>query len=123
MKPPFWFIRHRESIIPALLTIVAALLLANLVRHGVLSASRLAKNKDALSALQSCVQVVVLVLGAIFSYYRFFRGRTFVARGDLIVTVITVNAERASLHGVTLEFKNLGTTTVWRPKAGNCLPR
>jgi hypothetical protein len=112
-----WFARHRESIILGLTLLVAGLLLANLIRHGILSASALSQSKDALSALQSAVQILFIVLGAIFSYYRFFRGRTFVSRAIVDVDVAVIETTRTyTLHWVTLEFKNLGTVSVWAPR-------
>jgi len=112
-----WFARYRETIIPLLVVVIAALFLFNFVKHGLLTASRLGQSKDALSALQSAVQVIFLVFGAVFSYYRFFRGRTFVSRGDvsITVTVIETTADQ-NLHWVSIEFKNLGTVSVWDPR-------
>jgi len=112
----YWFARHRDTIIPALVTIAAALVIGNLVRHGILTASRLGKNKDALAALQSATQIIILVLGGVFSYYRFFRGRIFISRADLTLTTGLVETPDATVHAVTLELKNLGTTTIWQPK-------
>jgi hypothetical protein len=111
------FARYRETIVPMLVVVVAALVLANFVKHGLLTASRLEQSKDALSALQSAVQVLFIMLGAVFSYYRFFRGRTFVSRGDITITatVIETTADH-NLHWVSIEFKNLGTVSVWDPK-------
>lgn len=100
-----------------MVVVAGVLLLANLIKYGILSASRLTQSKDALNALQSAVQVVVLVLGAVFSYYRFFRGRTFVSRGDLTISVTVIETTAAhNLHWVSIEFKNLGTVSVWDPK-------
>jgi hypothetical protein len=93
------------------------LLLANLIRHGVLTTSTLARNKDALNALQSAVQVVFIIVGAVFSYYRFFRGRTFVSRADVAIMVEVIKAtDAANLHAVTIDFKNLGTVSVIEPR-------
>jgi hypothetical protein len=112
-----WFARYRETIIPLLVVVACVLLLANFVKHGILSTSQLTESKDALSALQSAVQVVFLILGAVFSYYRFFRGRTFVSRGDLTISVAVIETTATyNLHWVSIEFKNLGTVSVWDPK-------
>jgi hypothetical protein len=112
-----WFARYRETIVPLMVVVAGVLLLANLIKYGILSASQLTQSKDALSALQSAVQVVFLVLGAVFSYYRFFRGRTFVSRGDLTISVTVIETTAAhNLHWVSIEFTNLGTVSVWDPK-------
>lgn len=82
-----WLTRNRELLFPAITVLIAFFLLANLVKHGILAPSALAANKDALSALNSTVNVIVIIFGAIFSYYRFFRGRTFFARADVDIGV------------------------------------
>jgi hypothetical protein len=111
-----WFAKNREVIIPYLVVLVAGLLLANLIRHGILTASLLSSNKDALAALQSAVQIVFIIVGSIFSYYRFFRGRTFVSRADLSIRVDVIETtQESNLHYVTIEFKNLGTISIWNP--------
>ena len=111
------FVRYRDTIVPLLVLLVAALLLANLVGHGILTASALAESKDALSALQSAVQVIFIILGAVFSYYRFFRGRTFISRADVTVNVSVIETTgEANLHWVSIELKNLGTVSIWDPR-------
>src|SRR5215208_2443786 len=112
-----WFARYRESIVLALILLVGGLFLANLVRHGVLSASTLSQSKDALAALQSAVQILFIVLGGIFSYYRFFRGRIFITRATVAIDVVVIEATNAvTLHWITIEFKNLGTVPIWAPR-------
>lgn len=112
-----WYIRHRDTIIPLLAVAAATLLLVNLMKDGVLTPSRLKDNKDALAALQSVVQVVVISLGAVFSYYRFFRGRTFVARADVELCADVFGAgSDAYLHAIRIEFKNLGTVSIFDPR-------
>jgi hypothetical protein len=112
-----WFTRYRDTIVPLLVVIIAALLLVNLIKHDILTASHLAANKDALAALQSAVQVVFIVLGSVFSYYRFFRGRTFVTRADVGIKVEVIEATKDfNLHSITIELKNLGTVCLWDPK-------
>ena len=111
-----WLIRNRETVIPAFVAIALALLLTILVRLDILTTSKLAANKDALSALSSSVSMVVLLIGSVFSYYRFFRGRTFFARADINinVTVIDTNADK-TIHFVVVEIKNIGTLPIWNP--------
>jgi hypothetical protein len=111
-----WLTRNREALIPLLVLAVATLILANLLKHGLLTPSVLAANKDALAALNSAVSIVVIVVGAIFSYYRFFRGRTFFSRAELKISVVVIETTKNfNLHAVTLEVKNIGTMSIWEP--------
>jgi hypothetical protein len=111
-----WLTRNRELLFPAITVLIAFFLLANLVKHGILAPSALAANKDALSALNSTVNVIVIIFGAIFSYYRFFRGRTFFARADVDigVTLLPTTADY-NIHVITLTAKNIGNLTIWEP--------
>ena len=101
----------------SLLLIGAVLLIvSDLVKHGFFSTSRLNESKDALAAVQSIAQVLFIVLGAIFSYYRFFHGRTFVSRARVAIGIKVVDTSaRVYLHYVTVELENLGTVTIWEP--------
>lgn len=111
-----WLLRNRETLFPALSALALALLIAVLVRLDILTASKLAANKDALSALSSSVSMIILLIGGVFSYYRFFRGRTFFARADIDikVTIIDTNSDQL-IHFVVVEIKNIGTLPIWNP--------
>jgi hypothetical protein len=111
-----WLTRNREIIISSLATIVAALILADLVKYRWLTASALGNNKDALSALSSAVSVIAICVGAVFSYYRFFRGRTFYSRAELKIDVTVIPRDAAvNMHAVIVEAKNIGTLPIWSP--------
>lgn len=111
-----WLTKHRETLVPLLVAAVLVLTLANLVRHEVLTASRLAGNKDSLAALSSAINIVVLLIGAVFSYYRFFRGRTFFSRAEVSITVDVIDtSEEFYLHFICIEIKNIGTLSIWNP--------
>jgi hypothetical protein len=109
-----WLTRHRETIIPFLVVAVVAMTLANLLKHGYLAPSQLAANKDALAALNSAVTIVVVLVGSVFSYYRFFRGRTFITRAEVTINVAVIPAtEDFHLHAVIISLKNIGSVSIW----------
>ncbi len=111
-----WLTRNREIVFPVLATIVAILILGDLMKYRLLTASVLASNKDSLSALSSAVSIVGISLGAIFSYYRFFRGRTFYSRAELMIDVTVIPQQtRINMHAVIVEVKNIGTLPIWTP--------
>jgi len=83
----------------------------------VISADWLTKQKDALSALNSIVTMLILVAGSIFSYYRFFRGRTLSLRSELSLEVsVHETSEQHLIHAIALTAKNVGGSTIWNPK-------
>jgi hypothetical protein len=111
-----WLTRHRDVTIPALVVVVAVLVLANLMKYKLLTATALASNKDSLSALSSAVSVITIIVGSVFSYYRFFRGRTFFCRAELKVNVTVIpTGTGVNLHAVALEVKNIGSLSIWDP--------
>jgi|GEM_PF-1939611 len=111
-----WLTRNRETLIPVLLVGIGALAIANLVKHQFLTASALASNKDALAALNDCVNIVFVTLGAVFSYYRFFRGRTFFSRAEVTLDVSVLPATtETNLHALSLTIKNIGSLAIWDP--------
>lgn len=92
------------------------LVLAILLKHGMLTRSRLEDSKDALSALNYAVGVLAVVIGSVLSYYRFFRGRTFVARAEPTISVeVLPTTEDFNIHAVTLHLKNIGNLPIWDP--------
>lgn len=97
--------------------IIAVLFLANGWRHGFISANWLKEHKDALSALSSIFTVFILIAGSSFSYFRFFRGRTFSLRADLSINVsVHDSGGDFNLHAITLAAKNVGASTIWNPR-------
>jgi len=111
-----WIDRHRDSLVFALSMTAVALGVLVSWRHGVLSSAWLEKNKDVVSAACNLVGAAVLVLGAIASYLRFFRGRTLSLRAELALAVSThPTTDGVVLHAVTLTARNVGNATIWNP--------
>lgn len=111
-----WLRRHSGAIIFALTFLIIILALGNAWEHSLVSLEWLSNRKDALAALNSIVTMTILITGAVFSYYRFFKGRTLSLRMDLALSV-TVHSTREQylMHAITLTAKNVGTSTIWYP--------
>jgi hypothetical protein len=72
--------------------------------------------RDALDAFQGFTEIAVLIGAAILSYDKFFRGRAFVSRADLTLSVTVIDTNSSSyLHAVLVTVKNVGTSTIWNP--------
>lgn len=112
-----WLRRNRGTTIFALTLLVWLFAAANIWKHWLVSAKWLQDQKEALAALSSMLTMLILLVGAIFSYYRFFKGRTLSLRLELSITVsIHETPLDKKLHAITITAKNVGTSTVWNPK-------
>lgn len=113
-----WIRRHVGAIIFSLTLFVAILLLANAWKHNIISARWLKDQKDALSSINSIATTILFIAGAIFSYYRFFRGRLLTVKAELSLSVsIHPTPENSLLHSITLTVKNVGAFPIWNPIA------
>src|SRR5688500_17068781 len=78
-----WTGRRRVLAVAILSVLATALLLANLVRHAVLTWEAVNTHKESLDAASSVLAILVLGIGSVLSYFRFFHGRTFSTRGEV----------------------------------------
>lgn len=111
-----WLRRHAGPVTFVLSLIVIVLALSNAWKHELVSARWLAGQKDALAALNSIVTMLILLAGSIFSYYRFFKGRTLSLRVELALGISVHQTPRQyRIHAISLSAKNVGSSTVWNP--------
>ena len=110
-------LRANRSEIIAVLTLAAlGLGIANLVKDGLITEAVLKEKKDAIEAAASIVTTVLILLGAIFSYFRFFRGRTLAVRAEISIEVSVHGTPRDSnLHAIRVLVKNVGASAIWEP--------
>jgi hypothetical protein len=88
--------------------------LANLWKFGFLSWALLASKKDALDSISKLVTIATVSTGAILSYFRFFRGRTFSLRAELSIAATPHKRPDGKwLYVITVAAKNVGTMTIW----------
>jgi len=109
-------VRFKNQIVLILGVAVSVLILMNLVKYGYVSKAGIVQNKEFIDAASKIIGASLLVIGAIASYYRFFRGRTFAARADLKLEVAVYETDQGfQLHVINLEVRNIGTVTIWDP--------
>jgi fumarate reductase subunit D len=100
----------------AVLAVVILLVVANLVKDGYITATALKDQKDAISSVSTIISTVLLIIGAVVSYFRFFRGRTMAVRANVSIDVSVHTAQQDSrVHGVTIKMTNVGTSPIWNP--------
>jgi hypothetical protein len=109
--------RYREHAIVGLTVTLALLAVLNVYKDGLMTATGLKESKDAIGAAKDILTTAMLILGALFSYFRFFRGRTLAARADVSVEVsIHAAPDSSMLHVVRIAAKNVGSATIWEPR-------
>jgi hypothetical protein len=112
-----FLLKNRANIIIFLTIAILLLCIAILWKSGIVSLSALKEQKDSISAIQSILTIIFLIFGAVASYYRFFRGRTFSTRAELELDVsIHKCKDQFYLHAISLTAKNVGTISIWNPK-------
>jgi hypothetical protein len=109
--------RYRGQIILALLVVVSFLVAANLIKYAQVSKSTIIENKDLIDVVLKAVGSILLVIGAVASYYRFFRGRTFAARANLELEVSVFDTVHDfKLHVIDFQVTNIGNVPIWQPR-------
>jgi hypothetical protein len=101
-------------LVVALSVAVVVLLVAVAFRLGLISAPRLVENKDLVDVSTKILGALILTLGAVASYFRFFKGRTLSPRLkiDAAVEVFPIDSSR-NLHVLSVEVANVGSVSIW----------
>jgi hypothetical protein len=112
-----WSGRRRGLAIAFLSIAVLVLGVANLIKGGIITWDTLKDRKEGLDAASSVVSILVLTIGAILSYFRFFHGRTFATRAELDLAVCVHSLpDGRMLHAISLSLKNVGGSAIWNPQ-------
>ncbi|MEO8622170.1 MAG: hypothetical protein ABI625_13955 [bacterium] len=103
----------------AVFSVLALVLLAaNALKYGWVHESFFVSHEKTIDGGTKLFGGLLLVLGSIASYFRFFRGRTFAARGEIVITVQVMEGSAGMvLHVIDIVFNNLGTVPIWKPLA------
>ncbi|MCW3845653.1 hypothetical protein OF829_00255 [Sphingomonas sp. LB-2] len=110
--------RHYSFFATIFLLLAATLLIGGSVRRGYLTLELFRANKDAIAAIGSVATMIFLLLGGVFSYYRFFRGRTFSVRAEMSISVDIIASPNGDLlHAISVIVKNIGSNPIWNPRA------
>jgi len=109
--------RYRGHLILALVIVVSFLVAANVFRYGQVSKNTIVENKEVIDVVIKSVGSTLLLVGAVASYFRFFRGRTFAARANLKLEISVFETDRDfKLHVIDCEVTNIGSVPIWEPR-------
>ncbi len=106
--------RLYSPLLVVLSMVLIVLLIAVAFRLGFVSRLRLVENKDLIDASTKLLGTLVLTLGAVASYFRFFKGRTLSPRLTIETTVeVFPFDESTNFHAVSIEVSNVGSVAIW----------
>jgi hypothetical protein len=115
-KKVVWARMHAPLVI--VLSVLGAILcIAVLFKYRILSVVTLVSNKDLVEVTSKIIMAVVVVFGAIASYFRFFRGRTLAPRLKMEIGVDVFEAsDSENLHVLNIIVTNIGSVAIWNPQ-------
>jgi hypothetical protein len=109
--------RHRDELALIMIVLVGLLAIANLAKSGWIKWNWFAEHKEALDGLSTVLAILAVTFGALATYHRFFKGRTFTTRADLELKVtVHPHGSQRTLHAIVLALRNAGTLPVWNPR-------
>jgi hypothetical protein len=89
-----------------------------LLKYHVISIYSLETHDKLVSEIKELVEIIVIIAGAIFSYFRFFHEFTFTEKGDIEFEVSLIETPHGTiLHHLTISIINKGSTRIWAPTA------
>ncbi len=106
--------RLYSPLVVALSITLIVLLVAAAFRLGLISGPRLVENKDLVDVSTKILGSLILSLGAVASYFRFFKGRTLSPRLQIEtkVDVLPIVSSR-HFHVLSVEVSNVGSVAIW----------
>lgn len=105
--------KYKNHLILVLIGILFLLLLILLVNENILTIAKLELRQVFFDIMSKLLSSLILVVGAVFSYYRFFKGRTFSERIEIKIQakVFDYNSD-GKIHTIDLELENIGSVPV-----------
>jgi hypothetical protein len=108
--------KHLVTIVAVALIIIVLLVIANLIKFGYFTTDIIIKNKDLINVTCNIFTTFIILIGAIISYFRFFRGRIFSNNANIELNISVHNINNDSLlHVINVNLKNEGTFPIWEP--------
>jgi hypothetical protein len=114
MKIGTLWARSYGPVITLLSIIATVLFVAVLFHYRIISKTILVQNKNFIELLSTIITTSIVLLGALFSYFRFFRGRTLAPRLKLSAHIDVIKAtDTEYLHVLNFEVTNIGSVAIW----------
>ena len=105
--------RESRGLIPWLGLVAFVLAVALLFEVGLLSPARLSRNKDFIDAGATIVTTALLIIGAVFSYLKFFKGRTLSPKLAISARSGALAEADGLRHWIEVSVENKGSVGIW----------
>lgn len=110
----FW--NYRYIIVTFLLLIVILLIIYLLIQYKIISILWFQSHQYLFDISLTMLQILVILLGAILTYYRFFKGRTFSEKLIIKINIRVIKAkEKNNLHFLDINLYNSGSVLITNP--------
>ena len=96
-----------------LILLAFILVMAVLIKDGVIANTRLVENKDVFDATWKITATLVLIIGGILSYVRFFGGQALRPKLILKLQSGVIPIDKKFLHWIEIEIQNVGSSSIW----------
>lgn len=110
MKRPW---RESAGFIPWLNLLVLVLIVAIFVKYGVIPATVSEGTKNLVDVLSKIATALFLLVGGIFSYLKFFKGRTLSPKLVINVNSGMIKKGDGNLHWIEVQIENKGSVAIW----------
>lgn len=98
---------------PWLLLLLFALVIAVLFKRNTLSFTILEDHHNVLNGVYTITLIVVLIVGSIVSYLRFFKGRLWKPKLVISPTAGVVQLKDDNFHWIDIGLENKGSVAIW----------
>jgi len=110
MKAPW---RESSGFFPWLILLAGLLGIAVILKEGIFSFDFLRLNKETVEVTTKVIETLILIVGSILAYFRFFKGRTLKPKLLIKSDCTVIKQENLLQHYIDVEVQNTGTVAIW----------
>jgi hypothetical protein len=96
-----------------LILVIAALSIIVLIKERYITVELLKSNKDSIEVTSKILEIIVLFIGSILGYIKFFKGRILKPRIIIKSSGKVIKSDNNNQHWIEIEIQNAGTVTLW----------
>jgi hypothetical protein len=110
MKAPW---HESQGLIPWMVLLIVFLIVLVGIKEGWIAHLNFAARKNEIDGVTKILGSVILFLGGILSYFRFFKGRTFRPKLNISPKSGMIPLNEENLHWIDVKIENRGSVSIW----------